>query len=209
MTRREVERHKFRQALVSGLVLSAVAHLALLGLGAFEVPGWETTEPDREREARAEEWKAESLEVVTLRPRPDRSASRPGDGARSARRPPETPAVSAAPTPEVRPASAPSVAPGRVNVPAVAIAVSREEANEADERLSASDLAALFPGRSETPKPTSRAARAASGEPRSIGDQFRGPRGTQRAGARGGGCVVRPGTAINRRFPEGITIGGG
>lgn len=213
MTRREVERRKFRQALVPGLVLSAVAHLALLGLGAVEVPGWETTEPDREREASAEEWEERSLEVVTLRPRPDRGASSPAARARSAPRPPESSAASAGPAPEVRPPSASSAAAERVDVPAVAIAVSRqeteEETSEADERLSASDLAALFPGRSETPKPTSRAARAASGEPRSIGDQFRGVRGTRRAGARGGGCVVRPGTAINRRFPEGITIGGG
>lgn len=205
MTRREVERRKFREALVPGLVLSAVAHLAILGLGAFEVPGWESAAPDREREARAEEWEEKSLEVVTLRPRPNRRASSPEAGAASAHRPSETAAAGAA-APTVRTPSASSLAAEPVDVPTVALAV---PTHETEERLSASDLAALFPGRSETPKPTSRAAREASGETGNAGDRFRGVRGTQRAGPRGGGCVVRPGTAINRRFPEGITIGGG
>lgn len=206
MTRREVERRKFRQALVPGLVLSAVAHLALLGLGAFEIPGRESTTPDREREARAEEWQEKTLELVTVRPDPERAAGSRDAGAASADRASEAAGTAGPATVRVPPA--PSVAADPVDVPTVAIAVRTGETRETDERLSASDLATLFPGRSETPKPASRAAREASGEPRSIGDDFRGVRGTRRAGARGGGCIVRPGTAINRRFPEGITIGG-
>lgn len=209
MTRREVERRKFRQALVPGLVLSAVAHLALLGLGAFEIPGREPTTPDREREARAEEWEEKSLELVTVRPDPERAeraAGNPEAGAPSADRASEAAATAGAATVRVPPAS--GVAADPVEVPTAAIAVRTGDTRETEERLSASDLATLFPGRSETPKPASRAAREASGEPRSIGDDFRGVRGTRRAGARGGGCIVRPGTAINRRFPEGITIGG-
>lgn len=208
MSRREVERQKFRQALVPGLVLSAVAHVLLLGLGDFGIPAWTEAEPDRDRQERAREWEEETLEVVTVQPRPvraARAAGSPASGATSPARPAETAATSA-PAPAVRAPSAPALAADPVDVPAVMVAV---RARERDERLNASDLAALFPGRSETPKPTSRAAREASGETGNAGDRFRGVRGTQRAGPRGGGCVVRPGTAINRRFPEGITIGGG
>lgn len=202
MTRREVERRKFRQALVPALAVSALAHLVLLGLGAFEIPGWEPT-PDRaQQEARAEQWQERSLEVVNVRPAAERSAAGPTSDAASAER--SSGASAAAPT--VRTPSAPRLAAEPVEVPSVVVAL---RAEETEERLSASDLAALFPGRSEMPRPTSRAAREASGEPSTLGDQFRGVRGTQRAGARGGGCVLRPGTAINRRFPEDIILGGG
>lgn len=207
MSRREVERRKFRQALVPGLVLSAVAHVLLLGLGGFGVPTWTDAAPDRTREDRADQWEEESLEVVRVRPRPTRvarTAGSPAAGATSAR--PAERAAASAPAPAVRATAAPALAAEPVDVPSVMVAV---RAEERDERLSASDLAALFPGRSEMPRPTSRAAREASGEARDAGDRFRGVRGTQRAGPRGGGCIVRPGTAINRRFPEGITIGGG
>lgn len=204
MSRRDVERRKFRQALVPGLVLSALAHALLLGLGGFDVPAWTDAPPDRTREARAEEWEEESLEVVRVRARSSRPANGPAADATSAR--PVERAAASAPAPVVRAPSAPALAAEPVDVPSVVVAV---RAEEREERLSASDLAALFPGRSEMPRPTSRAAREASGEARDIGDRFRGVRGTQRAGPRGGGCIVRPGTAINRRFPEGITIGGG
>lgn len=204
MSRREMERRKFRQALVPGLVLSAVAHVLLLGLGGFGFPTWTEAPPDRTREDRVEEWEEESLEVVRVRARSSRPANGPAAGATSAR--PAERAAASAPAPVVRVPSAPALAAKPVHVPSVVVAV---RAEEREERLSASDLAALFPGRSEMPSPTSRAAREASGEPRDAGDRFRGVRGTRRAGPRGGGCVVRPGTAINRRFPEGITIGGG
>lgn len=203
MSRREVERRKFRQALVPGLALSAVAHLALLGLAVLEVPAREESDPNRERQERAEERRDKSLEIVTVRPRPDRAAASDPAG-----RPSATAAAGAA-APAVGAPSARRVATEPVDVPSVVVAVRREEREDREERLSASDLAALFPGRSETPRPTSRAAREASGDPGTAGDGFRGVAGTQRAGRRGGGCVVRPGTAINRRFPEGITIGGG
>ena len=208
MSRREVERRKFRQALVPGLVLSVLAHVLLLGLGGVGVPTWTDTPPDRTPQDRADEWKEESLEVVTLRPRPTRAARTAGSsaaGASSPARPAERAAASA-PAPVVRTPASPALAAEPVDVPSVRVAV---RAEERDERLSASDLAALFPGRSEMPRPTSRAAREASGETHDAGDRFRGVRGTQRAAPRGGGCIVRPGTAINRRFPEGITIGGG
>lgn len=205
MSRREVERRKFRQALVPGLALSAVAHLALLGLAVLEVPAREESDPNRERQERAEERREKSLEIVTVRPRPDRAAASRPAGASPAARPSATAAADAA-APAVGAPSARRVATEPVDVPSVVVAVRTEER---EERLSASDLAALFPGRSETPRPTSRAAREASGDPGTAGDGFRGVAGTQRAGRRGGGCVVRPGTAINRRFPEGITIGGG
>ena len=205
MSRREVERRKFRQALVPGLVLSAVAHVLLLGFGGFGVPTWTEAPPDRTREDRAEEWEEESLEVVRIRrARPSRAAGGPAAGATSTR--PAERAEASASAPVVRAPSAPALAAKPVDVPSVVVAV---RAEEREERLSASDLAALFPDRSEMPRPTSRAAREASGEPRDAGDRFRGVRGTRRAGPRGGGCIVRPGTAINRRFPEGITIGGG
>lgn len=208
MSRREVERRKFRQALVPGLALSAVAHLALLGLAVLEVPAREESDPNRERQERAEERREKSLEIVTVRPRPDRAAASDPAGAPPAGRPSATAAAGAA-APAVGAPSARRVATEPVDVPSVVVAVRREEREDREERLSASDLAALFPGRSETPRPTSRAAREASGDPGTAGDGFRGVAGTQRAGRRGGGCVVRPGTAINRRFPEGITIGGG
>lgn len=208
MSRREAERRKFRQALVPGLVLSVLAHVLLLGLGDVGIPAWTDAGPDRDRQERAREWEEESLEIVTVRPRPARAAAEggiPAAGASSPARAAER-AEALAPAPAVRAPSASAPAPEPVDVPVVTVAVQVEER---DDRLSASDLAALFPGRSETPNPTSRAAREASDETGDAGDRFRGVRGTQRAGPRGGSCIVRPEGAINRRFPQDITIGGG
>lgn len=199
-----MERRKFRQALIPGIVLSLAAHLLLLGLGNFGLPSWTDTDSNRDREERAHEWADRSLEVVNLRPRAVRKARNPAAGAASSDRRADR-AASSAPAPAVRAPSSPARAAEPVDVPSVMVAVAAEEG---EERLSASDLAALFPGGSEMPKPTSRAAREASGESRDAGDRFAGARSTRRAGSSGGGCVVRPGTAINRRFPEDITIGG-
>lgn len=204
MSRREMERRKFRQALVPGIVLSLLAHLVLLGLGNFGLPAWTNADSNRGHQEQAREWEEERLEVVNLRSRAVRAAKSPAAGAASSARPAERVASSSA-APAVRAPSSPALAAEPVDVPSVMVVVAAEEQ---EERLSASDLAALFPGGSEMPKPTSRAAREASGEFRDAGDRFSGARGTRRAGARGGGCVVRPGTAINRRFPEDITIGG-
>lgn len=203
MSRREMERRKFRQALVPGIVLSLLAHVVLLGLGSFGLPAWTEADSNRDQQERAREWEEESLEVVNLRSRAARGAKSPAAAASSAR--PAERMASGAPAAAVRAPSSPAVAAEPVDVPSVMVVVAAEER---EERLSASDLAALFPGGSEMPKPTSRAAREASGESRDAGDRFSGAGGTRRAGPRGGGCVVRPGTAINRRFPEDITIGG-
>lgn len=207
MSRRELERRKYREALVPGLVLSAVAHALLLGLGTFGVPSWTDGEADREARERAERWKEESIEVVTVRPAPARTAAESRAGEAPARAGSAEAAASAAVASTIRTPSSPAVAlePVEAASPVVALRAERRE----EERLSASDLASLFPGRSEMPKPTSRAAREVSGEARDAGDRFRAVGGTRRAAPRGGGCVVRPGSAINRRFPQGITIGGG
>lgn len=210
MSRRELERRKYREALVPGLVLSAVAHALLLGLGTFGVPPWTDGEADREARERAERWKEESIEVVTVRLAQARTAaeSRAGEAStRAGTAEAPTAAASAAEASTIRTPSSPAVALEPVDAASPVSALRAERREE--ERLSASDLASLFPGRSEMPKPTSRAARETSGEARDAGDRFRAVGGTRRAAPRGGGCVVRPGSAINRRLPQGITIGGG
>lgn len=214
MSRRELERRKYREALVPGLVLSAFVHVLLLGLGTFDVPPWNDAGPDRELRERSERWKEQSMELVTLRPASglaaaESPAARAASGAEAGK---EAATAERAPAIRIRPPSTSSVVLEPVTAPSPVFAVRLErlerQEDEEDRRLSASDLAALFPGRNETPRPTSRAAREASGEARDVGDRFRSVGGTRRAAPRGGGCVVRPGTAINRRFPEGITIGG-
>lgn len=205
MSRRELERRKYREALVPGLVLSALAHVLLLGLGTFDVPPWSDAGPDRDVRERAERWKEQSMELVTLRAATETPAAVAASGAGAAKES----AARVERAPAVRPPSTSSVALEPVTVPSPVITARLErQEDEEDRRLSASELAALFPGRNETPRPTSRAAREVSGEARDVGDRFRAVGGTRRAAPRGGGCVVRPGAAINRRFPEGITIGG-
>lgn len=202
MSRREAERQKFRLALVPGLLLSAVAHALLLGLGTIGVPLPGETEP-AERE-RSEQPKERAIEAVTVRPEPTRTAD--GRTGSVASRGGSAEATATASAPRVRASPSPGAAMEPVEAPSVVVAVRTERTEE--ERLSATDLAGLFPGGNEMPKPASRAAREASGEAGNAGDQFPAVGDRRRAASRGSGCVIRPGTAINRRFPEGITIGG-
>lgn len=216
MSRRELERRKFREALVPGLVLSAVAHALVLGLGHFGAPSWQPDEaPDRPEEV-ADRWQDRSLRVVATRSEPApaaesraASAAATSDGAPSRAAPSAADAGGAdAPAPRTpsRPVST-GVALEPVEAPSADVALAAEGSGD-EGRLTATDLAELFPSDGEMPEPASRAAREASGPARDVGDRFGAVGDTRRAAPRGGGCVVRPGAVINRRFPEGITVGG-
>lgn len=206
MSRRDAARRQYRRALVPGLVLSAVAHALVLGLLALDVP---LREDPRDRAVKpADRAQETGLEVVALRQRDARRpASTPGDGAAPPAETGERASEAAVRAPAVRTPPSREMVTERVEAPAGAVPVPMDERRE--ERLGAAELAALFPGSDEVPRPTSRAAREASGEPRDVGDRFQAVGGTQRAGTRGGGCTVTPGTAINRRFPQDLEFGGG
>lgn len=206
MSRRQMERRKYREALVPGLVLSAVAHALVLGMATFGVSLPEDT--DDAAEDRAERWEENSVQLVSVRPRSAPSAeARSAAGARANDDAAAEADAAAVAAPRVRAAaSAPVVATERVDAPLVAVRIRGERRQEG--RLSATQLAGMFPGGDQMPRPTSRAAREASGEHRDVGDRFRALGGTQRAGPSGGGCTVAPGAIIDRRFPQGITIGG-
>lgn len=204
MSRREMEREKYREALVPALIVSAVVHALVLGLGVYGVSMPEAD--DRSAEERAERWEENSIHVVSVRPRSSRAvAQRAGGGAPA--RASGAAAVSVA-APSVRDPSVAAVSTERVRAVEAAPVVLRTERRER-ERLSATELAGMFPGGDQMPRATSRAAREVSGEPRDVGDRFRALGGTRRAGPRGGGCTVGPGAIVDRRFPQGITIGGG
>lgn len=216
MSRRELERRKFREALVPGLVLSAVAHALVLGLGHFGAPPWQPEEAPERPDEVADRWQETSLRVVATRHEPAPAAE---SGAATAEatsdvatsRPAPTGADAgaadgAAPRTPARPATN-GPAPEPVEAPRADLRLAAEGDGE-EEQLTATDLAELFPGDGEMPRPASRAAREASGPARDVGDRFGTVGDTRRAAPRGGGCVVRPGALINRRFPEGITVGG-
>lgn len=206
MSRRDLEKRKFREALVPGLIVSVAVHAVVLGLGAFGVPAPETR--DRAEEERLDRWEENSIRMVAVRA----ASSRARDGgarepAPAAGSPSETVAritVDASPARPSAPAT--SLATEPVAAPVVAVPL-RPERRE--RRLSATELAGMFPDGGQMPRATSRAAREVSGEHRDVGDRFRALGGTRRAGPRGGGCTVGPGAIIDRRFPRGITIGGG
>lgn len=204
MSRRETERKNFRRALIPGLVLSLVAHGLALGLLAFDVPLWPSDAEDATREERAERYTERSLEVVALRS-PRSSPASPAEEAAAAEASARAAEASTA-APSVRSPSTPSVSAEPVEAPTVVLAVVAERRDE--RRLSATDLAGMFPGRSQVPKPTSRAARKASGEARDVGDRFEAIGGARNAGPRGGGCTTNPGSLINRRIPSDLTAGG-
>lgn len=202
MSRRDSTRRQYRRALLPGLVLSVIAHALALGLGGFDVPLW--TDGETSEEDAVDRFQETTLQVVAVRRTEARRTSRADvDGASSAS---AGPAEAGAGAPAVQPPRSPVLAVEPVPVPAPAPPLRSEERRR--ERLSATDLAALYPGSSEVPRPTSRAAREASGEYRDVGDRFGGAGGTRRAGPRGGECTASPGTIIDRRFPEGTTIGG-
>lgn len=204
MSRREMEREKYREALVPALIVSAVVHALVLGLGVYGVPMPEAD--DGSAEERAERWEENSIHVVSVRPRSSRAAAQRADGGAPARA--SGAASTAVAEPSVRDPSVAAVSTERVRaVEAVPVAL-RTETRER-ERLSATELAGMFPGGDQMPEATSRAAREVSGEPRDVGDRFRTLGGTRSAGPRGGGCTVGPGAIVDRRFPQGITIGGG
>lgn len=206
MSRRDLEKRKFREALVPGLIVSVAVHAVLLGLGAFGVPAPETR--DRADEGRLDRWEENSIRMVAVRAAPSRARDGgAGEPAPAAGSPTEAVARATVDAPPERaPAPAPTVAAEPVAVPVVAVPVRTERR---ERRLSATELAGMFPDGSQMPRATSRAARAVSGEHRDVGDRFRAPGGTRRAGPRGEGCTVGPGAIIDRRFPRGITIGGG
>lgn len=214
MSRRELERRKFREALVPGLVLSAVAHALVLGLGHFGPPSWQPDEAPERPEEVADRWQDRSLRVVATRSEPAPAAeSRAASGAATSDGAPSRAAPSAAdaggadaPAPRT-PSRTAGVTVEPVEAPSADVSLAAEGDGE-EGRLTATDLAELFPGDGEMPEPASRAAREASGPARDVGDRFEAVGDTRRAAPRRGGCVVRPGAVINRRFPEGITVGG-
>lgn len=206
MSRRDLERRKFRQALVPGLIVSVAVHAVVLGLGAFGVPGAEAR--DRADRERPDRWDESSIRMVAVRAAPSRArdggAGEPDPAAGS---PSEAVARATVDAPPARaPSPAPTLAAEPVAVPVVAVPLRTERR---ERRLTATELAGMFPDGAQMPRAASRAARAVSGEHRDVGDRFRALGGTRRAGPRGEGCTVGPGAIIDRRFPRGITIGGG
>lgn len=207
MSGREEGRRRYRRALVPGLLLSAAAHVLVLALVGLDVPAIDVGEaPDAERYQRS------SLEVVAVRSRPARGSEAP-DRARGALSPeqagvsaPAAPAASPVDAPAVRVPRSPDLTAEPVPRTATSPALRLEERRR--ERLTATELAALSAGSAQMPRPTSRAAREVSGEPRDVGDRFEGAGGTRRAGPSGGGCTADPGTIIDRRFPRGLAGGG-
>lgn len=181
----------------------------VLGVGGFGVSLPDAGDGHPDPDERADRWMENSIRTVAVRARSSRAArDEATDLARADRSAPEAAATATVAAPPVRPAArAPAVSADRVDAPLVAVALRGERRER--ERLSATDLAGMFPGGDETPRPTSRAAREVSGEHRDVGDRFRGLGGTQRVARRGGGCTVTPGTIIDRRFPRGVTPGGG
>lgn len=204
MSRRETVRREYRRALVPGLLLSVAAHVLLLGLGAVGVPPWEETEPAPDE--RTTERSEQVMEVVDVRPAPARTPARSVEASRPDTDDPAEAGLREAAAPSVRTPSSTALHAEPVPVPAPAAVIPVERRRE--DRLSATDLAALFPGDGDVPRPTSRAAREASGDGRRAGDGFRAPDDTRRVAPRRGGCIVRPGGVINRRLPRGIVIGG-
>lgn len=211
MSRRQEERASFRRAWTAGLAVSVAAHALLLALGAVGVPLWPDDESAaEEREERGERWEERSLQVVSVR-----AAGADAASASDAAAPSEASARSVAASggeagavPAVRRPETASLDVEPARVPTVAVTMPAEVREE--ERLSATELAGMFPGRDRMPRPTSRAAREASGPARDVGDRFEGISrgGTRSAGPRGGGCVVNPGSLINRRLPRGLPFGG-
>lgn len=204
MSRRERTKRQYRRALVPGLVLSVVAHALVLGLGGFDVPLWddgETAEEDR-----VERFEESSLQVVAIRS-PTAARQRASDDAGEAGSPLRSVArPSGAAAPAVRPPSSRNVTVEPVRRPTAVPTLRPDERRRG--RLSATDLATLYPGSNEMPRPTSRAAREASGEHRDVGDRFEAVGGTRRAGPSGGSCTGAPGAIVDRRFPQDIPSGG-
>lgn len=208
MSGREEGRRRYRRALLPGLVLSAAAHVLVLALVGLDVP-----EIDLGEDVDAERYERSSLEVVAIRSTPARRSEAPADRTRAARSSGKV-GVSAPAASAARSADAPAVRLPRsseltaepVPRPASSPALRLEERRR--ERLTATELAALSAGSAQMPRPTSRAAREVSGEPRDVGDRFAGAGGTRRAGPSGGGCTANPGTIIDRRFPRGLAGGG-
>lgn len=205
MDRRDDTRRRYRRALVPGLVLSIVAHALLLGLGGLDVPLRDGD--DRADRERAERHREPSLKVVAIRPSeapPEATAS--SEASSPVRAPSRSAAASDAPPAGVRSPAAPTFAAEPVPVPTAAPVLGAD--GRRDERLTATELASLFPGSDQTPRPTSRAARRVSGEHRDVGDRFQGAGGARRVGPRGGSCTANPGTIIDRRLPRDVTAGG-
>lgn len=206
MSRRDLEKRKFREALVPGLIVSVAVHAVVLGVGALGVPVPET--PDRAGEERLDRWEENSIRAVAVRGGSARSpaggAARPAAAMSSPSEAVARATVDASPVRATDPA--PTLATEPVAAPVVAVPL-RSERRE--RRLSATELAGMFPDGGQMPRAASRAARAVSGEHRDVGDRFRALGGARRSGPRGDGCTVGPGAIIDRRFPRGITIGGG
>lgn len=202
MSRRNLERRKYRKALVPGLIVSAAVHALILGVGAFDVPV--TEDSDRDAEERTERWGDNSIRVVSVQPRTSRTVAERAVASAPARATADAVAV-AAPAVHV-PSAGPSVSTERVRS-AAAVTSALDAGRQDRERMSATELAGMFPGDDQMPRPASR-AREVSGAHRDVGDRFRALGGSRRAGPRGGGCIVAPGTIVDRRFPRGITIGG-
>lgn len=204
MSRRDTTRRQYRRALVPGLVLSAVAHALVLGLGGFDVPLWddgETAEVDR-----VDRYEESGLQVVAVRPtsarqRASEETGEAGSPSRAVARPPGGDRARA-----VRPPRSRSVTVEPVSRPTAVPTLRPDERRRG--RLTATDLATLYPGSSEMPRPTSRAAREASGEHRDAGDRFEAVGGARRAGPGGDSCSGAPGAIVDRRFPQDIPSGG-